>query len=287
MLMKTFLSPLLTMVCLYGGLRYQDGFRVRWLVVSGASIGMACLSRENHILLLLPLLIWVGTVRGSTQLPRWRRALHMVCLLAASGLMILPATLRNWAVSGDRVLVTSGGGESFYTGNGPYATGAYNRPPFVVPQAGREHEDFRSEARRRTGQEFSRSASSRFWFRAGLQEIASRPGRWLRLMSVKLHYLFHDLELPDNQSYSLTREYLPLLYVLPSFGWVVGLGLVGAVLCLSELRRYQLPLGLALAHMLGVLLIFVSGRYRLGMVPLWILLAAFAVTWGEKRGERS
>ena len=51
MAMKTFLSPLLTIAALYAGLRYAGDPRARWLAAAGSAIGLACLVRENHVLL--------------------------------------------------------------------------------------------------------------------------------------------------------------------------------------------------------------------------------------------
>src|SRR4051794_40765855 len=50
MLMKSFLSPLLTMVALYAGLRYAEAPRLTWLGLAGGAVGLACLLRESYVL---------------------------------------------------------------------------------------------------------------------------------------------------------------------------------------------------------------------------------------------
>jgi hypothetical protein len=67
-----------------------------------------------------------------------------------------------------------------------------------------------------------------------------------------------------------------VLRFLPSFGWVAGLGLVGTFLCLRQWRRYVLPLGFVAAHAVSILLLYNFGRFRIGMMPPWIILAALA-----------
>jgi hypothetical protein len=182
-------------------------------------------------------------------------------------------------VAGEWVVVTAGGGEAFYIAQGPQARGFYNPPDFVLAATGREHEDFRDEARRRTGQELSRSQSSRYWFSEGLREMAADPLRTLQLTLAKAAVLLNDYDVPDSHSLAAAREFVPALWVLPSFGWVGGLGLVGMALCLRSWRRYLLPLGFVAAHVLPILVFYNFGRFRIGLMPVWMLFAAYACVW--------
>jgi hypothetical protein len=177
------------------------------------------------------------------------------------------------------VLVTAGGGEAFYIAQGPQARGFYNPPDFVLAATSQEHEDFRTEARRRTGLELSRSESSRYWFREGLKSALADPLRAIGLVVKKAAILLGDYDVPDSQSYVATRHFVPALWILPSFGWIGGLGLLGLALCLPAWRRYVLPLGFIAAHVLPILIFYNFGRLRIGMMPVGILLAAYAGVW--------
>ncbi|REJ97360.1 MAG: tetratricopeptide repeat protein [Planctomycetota bacterium] len=288
MLMKSFLSPLLTMMALWAALRYADALQLRWMAVCGLAIGLATLVRENHLLLLLPMLVWIATRPTAAPLSRRHQLAAAVVLGLSFATIVLPVTWRNWAVGKELVLVTAGGGEAFYMAQGPYAAAVYNPPPFITAKSGREHEDFRIEARRRTGRDLTRGESSRYWFGEGLAAVADDPLRALQLTWAKLLVLLRDEEIPDNQSYAVTRGEVPLLYAVPSFGWIVGLGCAGLILACGDVRRYQLLLGMTLMHVLSVILFYNFGRFRLGLMPLWILLAASAATfiWNRFRSGK-
>lgn len=270
--MKSFLSPLFSILALYAGLRYGEGSRLRWLLLAGVAVGLACLVRENHILLLMPLALWIWSCRPAAA----RRRLGHIAIASLGAVLVLaPVTLRNAYLSGEFVLVTAGGGEVFYIAQGPMADGYYRTPDFVLATAGVEHEDFRREAEKRTGRALSRAESSRYWFHQGLQSVFDDPLRALGLTLKKAAILFNDFEVPDSASCEVTARFVPVLNLLPGFGWISGLGLLGLALCLKDWRRYQLAIGIAAVHILTVLLLYNFGRFRLGMMPVWILFAAY------------
>jgi 4-amino-4-deoxy-L-arabinose transferase-like glycosyltransferase len=225
MVMKTFLSPLATIATVYAGLRYAAYPRARWLAAGGLAVGLACLVRENHVLLAVPLafqLLAVGRARG-LRARAWLA--HAAALAAAIAVPIAPAALRNHAVSREWVAVTSGGGEVFYIAHGPHANGYFALPPFVdVAGPEEQHAAFRAEAARRLGHEVSRAESSRYWAQEALREAVSHPARSARLVAVKLSGWLADFEAPSDQFYAVTRGEIPWLRALPTFGWVVGLG---------------------------------------------------------------
>lgn len=279
MLMKSFLSPVLTIASLYSVLRFQDERHRRWIWGAGLSLGAACLVAENHILLLLPLGLWLWH-RERAVFPRWQSRLQVpVQLVLATAVALLPSLVRNLVVTGELIVVTSGGGEVFYMGHGPTAQGHYTTPPFVTGNPFLEHEDFRQEAQRRLGRKLGYSESSRYWAREGLRSIMNDPLRTARLTGMKAAFLFNDYEVPDGENFTVATRFIPLLRWLPTFGWIIGLGAVGACLSLCRNRRDWLVLGVASVHIVTVLLLYNFGRFRLGLMPVWIVFAALSTTW--------
>ena len=288
MIMKSFLSPLLTMTTLYCALRYVDHFNWAWLIGAGAAIGLVCQIRENHVLLIIPVIMWVvyharkspsDEKEEPTEAAQPSLRLTLGVLIGALVLVMLPATIRNYAVAKEIIVVTSGGGEVFYLGNGPHATGYFSAPPFVKASPYQEHEDFREEARRQTEQDLTRAQSSRYWFRQGMVSALTNPVRTVWLTVVKASILLNDFEVPDSQYYAATRDFLQFLYLLPSFGCIVGLGVFGIAVCWKNFGRYQLPILFVAAHVISVLLFYNFGRFRVGMVPVLILFAVHGCLW--------
>lgn len=277
--MKSFLSPVLTVVVLYAGLRWADGGRLAWLAVQGGAIGLACLERENHVLLWIPAALWVwGQCAAQGRSWGWRWG-QLGVLTAAMVACLIPSTLRNYLVAGEFVVVTAGGGEVFYMAHGPHANGYYRAPDFVKPNPFVEHEDFRREAERRAGRPLTRGQSSRFWFREALRYAASHPVRTVALTAKKAVILLNDFEVNDSENFRVAKRVVGILKWLPSFGWISGLGLVGVVACWRQGRQGQLLVGLVAAHVASVLLTYNFGRFRLGLMPLWCLLAAYGAAW--------
>ncbi|MCA9038956.1 MAG: glycosyltransferase family 39 protein [Planctomycetaceae bacterium] len=274
MIMKSWLSPLCTTCALWGTLNFIETKKSSWLWLTGVVIGIVSLVRENHLLLILPVLLFLFVQRTKcAPLPFWKAA---VIPVLGMGLMIFPATLRNYLVANEFVLVTSGGGEVLYMAHGPYAKANYNPPPFIRPNPYFEHEDFRKEAARQTGKQMTRSESSRYWSDQAKQTILSDPARTLSLTFWKGYNLVNNFEVPDNQIFLVTRSFIPLLYVLPRFAWIFGFALGGLWQVRREWRIHLLPVGLIFVHVITILIFYNFGRFRIGLTPLLMLYAS----WG-------
>jgi len=272
--MKEFLTPLLT-VCtllfLYRGLRASAEGRGRF-ALAGACLGIAALVRDNVLLLLPVLAAYLLAARSGR-----RRFLDAAALGAAGMAMLLPVAARNYAVAGEWVLTTSGGGEVFYIGNGPFATGAYTPPPWVRPNPRYEHEDFRRRAREITGRDLTRSEASRFWYREGFTTIAQAPARWPLLLLRKALLFLNDHELADNYSFYSFRAFSWVLTCLPTFGWIAAAAVVGLIASAGRWRELM-PLYLVGAgYMASVLLFFNFARFRLPFIPVLLLFAGHGV----------
>jgi len=281
--MKEFLTPFLGTAALLFALAPRSGHRRAgdagtwippaggWrLAASGMLLATAALVRDNVLLLLPALAGWAWLASG-------RRLRPPLWLIAGAAVVLIPVGLRNLALGGDFVLTTSGGGEVFYIGNGPYANGAYVPPPWVRSNPRYEHQDFRDKARALSGREMSRAEASRFWWREGLSWMAKNPWRTAKLWLRKFALFWNDHELPDNYSYASFIPFAPLLRFMLTFGIVASFAWAGFALTFPFWRRL-LPLHLCIAaYMLSVMIVFNFARFRLPVVPLLLVLgAAFA-----------
>lgn len=280
MIMKTSYALFLT-AAMVAALLHSDGSRRALLALAGLLLGLAALTRDNLILLAPLIALWLAAdvwIRGGLKAGRIREAAARVLLFAAGvTAAILPVTVRNYAVSGEPVLLTSGGGEVFFIGNNPDADGKYSPPPFVSATSSVEHEDFRREAERRAGRPLTRREASEYWLSEGLRWIVSEPGEYVRLLASKILIFLNAYELPDNQNLYHHRVFVPLLRFLPTFALLLPLACAGALL---SMRRWKdlLPLYVvAGGYILTVMLFFNFARFRMPLVPVLLAFAGEAV----------
>ncbi|MBI5383428.1 MAG: hypothetical protein HZA90_01935 [Verrucomicrobia bacterium] len=214
----------------------------------------------------------------AARLPLRTAAARLLLLVAGAAPVFGLALAHNVLAGGQFVLLTSEGGEVFYLGTLREGHGEYLRLPFVRPHPWKEHEDFRAEARRRTGIDLDRAASSRFWWREGWAQVKSDPAGWMGLVGRRAWLLVHAFEIPDNQSLPFLSAHVGVLAWLKPFGayLLFPLGLAGLVfLRRGEVRAFPAAMG---ALYLGVfLLFFVNGRFRSPVVPLFAVYAAGGV----------
>jgi 4-amino-4-deoxy-L-arabinose transferase-like glycosyltransferase len=256
--------------------RGAAGPRPWWLFAGGLLLGLTALMRENILVAAPIFFVWAIWPREGFS-PR-KGLVAGAALTIGTILPIAPFTARNIAVAGEYVLITSLGGENFYTGNNPVASGRYTPPPFVRPDPRYEHEDFRREAARRAGRELTRREANSYWFDEGVRFILADPAGYLRLLWDKLTVFFNDFERPDNFAYENFRLFSPLLGApLVHFAWVAPLGLLGIGLSLRRWREL-LPLHITLAAFVAsALIFFTQSRYRMPVVPILCLFGAHAV----------
>jgi hypothetical protein len=116
---------------------------------------------------------------------------------------------------------------------------------------------------------------------------SSMPWLWWQ----KILCVLGDFEYPNNINFYFFRETTPILRVLPTFGWFVGLGLVGMVLLGLYGRQRQaalIPLAAAAALLVGCIIGFAMGRYRMPLAVLMTIPAGATVSlllawWNAKR----
>ncbi|MGE4652172.1 MAG: glycosyltransferase family 39 protein [Myxococcota bacterium] len=266
----------------------RDPRPLRWLL-TGAVLGLAALARQTA-LLYAPLLVAWLLLGLRERLGRRLLLAALFCLGAA--VVIAPATLRNFAVSGDFVLVTSTGGYSLWQGNHPRAHGTFQ--PVVIGGIRLDHplemrEGYTRLAEEALGGPLEASEVSDFWRKRTFDYVLSEPGAWLRLEARKLGYFLNRTEVWSNRSRELSRAFSWVLALpLPAFALTAPLGLVG--LCLSARRwRHLVPLYCAMAAYLGFALIFfVLSRYRMPFEVLLLPFAGFAAVeiWDTLRAKQ-
>ena len=272
---KASLASLLVagLMCLMVGV--EEKARARWVVGLGLVAGLLALTRENA-------LVWVGIVGawvwwvasrdGGRR--RWRAiglyVLGVACVLG-------PVAIRNATLGGGLTVTTCQAGPNFYIGNSANADGRYR--PLV---RGHETPAFeRADATRLAEEAIGRALTpkevSRYWFNRGWDDVVGKPGRWLRLMGIKLLMVVNRYEIADVESQYVYAESSILLKLLGKalhFGVLFPLAVIGIVFTWGMRRRLWVYYLLALSMIAAVALFFVLARYRFVLVPLMMPFVA-------------
>lgn len=189
-------------------------------------------------------------------------------------LIVAPITARNFAVSGDFVLITSNGGLNFYIGNSEISTGGYVKPNGLDIVSDPDGAMIAQEVR---GRKLGPSEVSAYWYALAREYIRSNAGPWARLMVRKLSFAMSSYELPQLENYYFQKRYSSLLSLpLPAFGLVAPLGLLGMALSWRR-RRVRLLIAFFIVYMLSIVAFFVVARYRAAAIPPLLIAGSFAL----------
>lgn len=269
LILQAALDPFLTALALFLLARalFPTGVpAARPFAAAGLAFGLLVLNRPNALLCAAAAAVLVAVSRGLKE---------GAILAAAVALVIAPVTLRNLAVAGEPVLVSSHGGLNLYIGNNAEADGTYRSVPGITPSIAGQAADARRVAERAVGRALSASEVSRSFAAQAWAWIRSHPASAGRLFLSKLGFLVNELEIPLNYSY---RYYSmdsgsPLALLFVGAGILVPLGFLGLFWRLHDAPRsaYASWAIFVPAYVFSVAAFFVSSRYRLPLlVPLAI-----------------
>lgn len=195
------------------------------------------------------------------------------CLAAGAFLGTAPCWLHNRFVAGEPVWLSAHSGLNFWVGNHPGATGFPSLPPELqrASQEGMLKDSLRV-ARQEAGRPLRNGEVSQFWSAKAAAYIHEHPGQWLGLLGLKIRNFWNAVQYDDL---SVITPLAERRIATPGlrFGWVAIAALAGlAVLWRRSPRSRWIAAAVGL-HMLALLPVFVTERYRLAAVPGLLLLA--------------
>ena len=219
----------------------------RWLAV-GVIVGLLALLKREALLPIGTMLLAVSYHLLQSHRTAVVRAALIVT--AVSLIVITPWLVRNWIVLGSPVL-SSSGGVNFMVGNNPLATGGYTAPPsdWAAQFAG-----------------LTELGRNQLAWKLSLGWVREHPSDVVRLLPRKLVHLWGGAHNAVLDGFDLL---LVPLYLLA----IVGIA--------RKVENWKLLAALSLPVIVSITLIgliFVGGwRYRLGVYPSLLLLAAYGV----------
>ena len=260
----------------------REPSRVRWLDV-GFVLGALAIARAEALLFAPWLAGWLWWSLG--RYPPRKRLSWMATLAIGVTVIVAPVALRNALYAGDPVLISANGGINFYVGSAPEYRGVIGVRP------GPEWE-LLMRAPIDVGYE-SEGERSQYHFREARALIASDPIGWVAHTLRKLGHVWHGRELPSNRDLYSSRGdsfiLAALLWRTPvlffPFGLLAPLAIVGMAVSWRERRDSRFLIGLVAVHCATMMLFFVTGRFRIIMLPVLALFAAEAVVWAFDRAR--
>lgn len=254
----------------------------RWgFLGAGAAFGVGALAVPTVLTFAVAVpivLLWRAPRRQGLI---WTGAFGLGVILA-----VTPVAWRNWAIGGDGVGISYNAGINLYIGNNPdYAETVAIRP-------GWEWDELVTQPAR-AGIERP-SAKSAYFAERAWDYIKGDPTGWLGLMGHKLGAFWHGDERGRNQPIYFWRTYSNVLSatlwkagIAFPFGLVAPLALWGMLLSLRRVGPTW-PLLYVLSYCLGVVAFFVAARYRVPVLPVLLVFAAYGLwaLWDWVRAGR-
>ncbi len=258
-------------VALIGWLRTSQ--RALLAGVLGGVVGLLVLTRENALVWVPVMFVWVWLLGRQWRPGRWMSA--VACYILGVVAALAPVAVRNAVVSGEWSVSTFQAGPNFYIGNHRGATGRYvplvrghETPTF-------ERRDATALAEAELGRPLSSHEVSDFWMERAVRDIRSDPGGWIGLMIRKMGMVWNAYEVADAESAAVYADSSTALGVLGSV-WHVGvlcpLAAVGVVSTWRRRHSLWVLYALIISMAAAVALFYVMARYR---YPVALLLIPF------------
>lgn len=268
LLAESLIFFLVSLIMLFTGLARRNPNQWGYWLLLGIVLGLTAVQRANILLCTFGIMFWITF--GFSKYMLRRRALSLAIFLFGIVLAITPTTLHNRIFGSQWVLTTNSGPINFYLGNGVEATGTL--------YFGALHDQHLKEV----------NAGTTTWWKLLSDDIKSDPGKWVTVMLKKAYIFWAAYDPPDDFNYELHKRFTPFTKSsqLPYY-LVTSLGFVGMVIAWPRRRLLMELYFFIFIYMISVVIVIISGRYRLlEMAPMSIFAAVALwkmVTWIHSR----
>ena len=256
--------------------------------LAGVVFAAGAVARPNLLACGLPISAWIWIAVRS---PPGRRGSGVALVfLGAALLAIAPVTLRNYAKSGELVLVSANAGINLYAGNNETSDGYTPGGPLLGFWDCFDYSILCARIGQQVGHPLNYSETSGYLAREALRYAVRHPRRTLALAGKKTLLFWGPMEVGNEEEEELERIDSRVLSRLPGrFPVVMALFGAGAVMCLFRPRKTPEPSCPTNRRALGVLLLLVilfyflsylpfivAARYRTPLIPFLLLFAVAA-----------
>lgn len=260
-------------------------FLIKWLktrinvllILAGLFWGLASITRPTFLVCILVFAAYLFVIAHKERLKE--RLKRFILLIACAIPIIASVMIINLTIGKDNVPLAWNGGINFYLGNNQAANGWSATSPEIDKTWLGGYKDAIIIAELDMNRKLRFSEVSNYWFRRGLQYIFSQPINWFVLILKKAYLLVSAYEFPNNQSIKTYQSFSPLLRIpLLNFGIVIALAILGFIIAPKQ-KTTKAALLFLLTYSLTTILFFVPARYRMPLIPLLLIFAAYAIFW--------
>lgn len=266
-------------------------------VAAGVCMGLLVLTRPTALPFVPVAVLWGAWVlrRAPTRGPLLKTALGF---LLATALVVGTVTVRNYRAARELCLVSANGGINLFFGNSEYADGYTPYHPAIGDWNCFDYPGIVRRLEKPAGAPPYRFASAWFAQQAG-RFVRVHPAAALRLTLRKALLFWGPLEVSNEKEDEVERRHAPVLrYVPGSFSTVFSLALAGlwffSQAWLQQRRGapagpvpvtpaqgavMTLAVAYALTYFAAHVPFIIAGRYRVPLVPLLMLPAAWGVRY--------
>ena len=274
--------------------------RVTWrrAIVSGIVLGCFALTRPN-VLLVGPAIVgwawWLCRRRGAEG----TLAAALIGFPLAVAMTVAPATIRNYVVAGEFVLISSNGGVNLHIGNNEETDCVWPAIPELQEITGQtgwtcfDQPKIVRGVSRLVGRPMSHSEVSGYFAAKAMRFIVQNPLRVLALTGKKALLFWGPAEISNNKEIAIQRADSVVLSASVPFAAVLALAITGVAIGVlsprrpgdstSEVaarRRGEMGAILVLfvvVYFASFLPFFAAARYRAPLLPYLFMPAAYAL----------
>jgi hypothetical protein len=208
-----------------------------------------------------------------------KRGLWIGAGLVLAGTLVgtSPCWIHNYLIARDPVFLSAHSGINFWIGNNPDANGYPRFPPGLRAGQAAMLEDSITSAETAAGRQLKRAEVSAYWAAKAKSFISQDFGGWSKLLFTKLRNFWSAFQYDDLSIITNLREQgiiWPGLY----FGVVASFALPGILLGWWYAPPSRWITAAIVLHMVALLSVFITERYRLLIVPGLLLFAAFGLS---------
>jgi hypothetical protein len=263
--------------CLLWLTRVQtDSLWKPWLAV-GAVIGFVAVFVATILFLwpiaLASICLNVGQERPAAR--RWlSRATAVGVLTAGIFAGASPAWIHNYFVAHEPVMLSAHSGLNLWMGNSPFATGYPRIPDGMRASQDGLLRDSVTQARKLSGKDLTRAEVSKFWSDLAKKWIRENRATWFRLLGRKFSNFWNTLQYDDLSIIQLLKVDGVLTPGI-RYGFISALGIAGLLFGIVRVARSRWIAAAILLHMMALMPVFITERYRLCAVPGLLLFSAY------------